>query len=59
MDDYQTACQCGRDRAAALMREVASTGNIPALVREIQIAANDRGGYGVGFMFAIGERISK
>ncbi len=54
---YNLECQVGRDHAAQLMREVGESGNLPKIVQALREAAKDETGYGVGFLYALSEKI--
>lgn len=54
--DYVFECKVGRDAAARLISDVAREQvGMPVLVQKIREAATDQSGFGVGFLWAIGE----
>ena len=56
---WQDQCLAGRKMAADAMRDAYLTGNMPQLVKKMRDAAADASGYGVGFVYAIGEGVAK
>ncbi|MHA6644633.1 hypothetical protein [Mesorhizobium sp. A623] len=55
MTTYASENKIGRQRAVQLIEDCAATGDMPRLVRLVREMAADKTGYGVGFLYALGE----
>ena len=54
--NYEQQTARGRAEAIHDLAAIRETGNMPLLVRKIREAAADETGYGVGYLFTLGER---
>lgn len=56
--NYEQQTARGRAEAAHDLAAIRETGNMPLLVRKIREAAVDETGFGVGYLFALGGRVT-
>lgn len=54
--DYEQDCAEGRMQAEHDLATLRKTENLPQFVQKVREAAADHSGFGVGYLFALGER---
>lgn len=57
--EYSKECELGQLEAQHDMAAVSVTNNLPLLIRKIREAAADQTGYGVGYLYELGQRALK